>query len=165
MSKRKARPKIPPKALRDVWAKVPGVKDCKGLCADSCGPIPVSSLERSVLEERSGQKLRTDSKLTCVLLENGLCSAYSVRPLICRIWGVTEGLPCTHGCEPEGVLSAEESLALFKEVEEIAGDDADRAMRDMVMSMTPSQRRSWEAKAGEAIKPMVARILNARRES
>lgn len=167
MSKGSSKPKIPPKALRDVWAKVPGMKDCKGLCADSCGPIPASSLERSLLEERTGKKLRVADGpgLDCSLLKNGLCTAYSIRPLVCRIWGVAEGLPCAHGCEPERVLSAEEALALFKEVEEIAGDDADRAMRDMVAAMTPLQRSSWQASHDSEMRKIVGRIVNGRREN
>lgn len=165
MSKRASRPKIPPKALRDVWAKVPGMKDCKGLCSDSCGPIPVSSLERSILEERTGKELRADGPgFDCALLRNGLCTAYAVRPLVCRIWGAVEGLPCGHGCEPERVLAAEEALALFKEVEEIAGDDADRAMRDMLAVMAPRQRASWRANHSREMKIIVGRILNERQE-
>lgn len=163
--KRTAKPRIPPKALREVWEKVPGMKDCKGLCFDSCGPIPVSSLERSLLEERTGKELRVADGpgLDCVLLQNGLCSAYSIRPLVCRIWGVAEGLPCTHGCEPERVLSAEEALALFKEIEEIAGDDADRAMRDMIEAMTPSQRSAWRSTHNAEVRKVAGRIMNGRR--
>lgn len=166
MSKqRRSRPKIPPKALRELWEKVPKMVDCKGLCSDSCGPIPVSSLERALLEERTGKTLQPEGAgLTCSLLTNGLCGAYAIRPLVCRIWGAAEGLPCVHGCKPERVISAEEALDLFKQAEEISGDDADQAMREMVESMTPMQRRVWQAKAGPGLAAIVGEILDGRSE-
>jgi hypothetical protein len=35
---------------------------------------------------------------SCELLVDGRCSIYQDRPLICRLYGVAEGLPCPHGC-------------------------------------------------------------------
>jgi hypothetical protein len=83
--------------------------ECKGLCAESCGPIECSTRERERIAER-GVRLptmaevvirdRAGETLTCPALRDGRCSVYEVRPMICRIWGATAGLPCPHGCRP-----------------------------------------------------------------
>src|SRR2546429_6087610 len=36
------------------------------------------------------------------MLRNGRCTVYEVRPMICRLWGMVEGMQCPHGCVPEG---------------------------------------------------------------
>lgn len=37
---------------------------------------------------------------TCPVLSDGLCSAHPARPMLCRLWGVVEGMECPHGCLP-----------------------------------------------------------------
>lgn len=153
----KKRPRIPPKALRDIWERVPKMVDCKGICHDSCGPIPVSTLERKLVEERAGKKLEpVGAGLTCSLLtEAGTCSVYAIRPLICRIWGAAIGMPCVHGCQPERLLSKEECQALFREIEELTGEDANQSMIDLLASMTPTQQAIWKAQAGPAVQKVL----------
>lgn len=159
MSKKgkKKRPRIPPKALRDIWEKVPPMVDCKGICHDSCGPIPVSTIERELLEERAGKKLEpVGAGLTCSLLtEAGTCSVYAIRPLICRIWGAAAGLPCTHGCKSERTLTKDEAAELFREIERLTGEDPNRALEDMLASMTPTQQMIWHKQAGPAIEKVM----------
>lgn len=157
--KRKSRPKIPPKALRDLWDQIPSV-ECKGLCAESCGPIPCSSLERRLIEERAGKSLQADGKLRCTMLKDGHCSVYSIRPMICRIWGAVEKLKCPHGCRPERFLSDREAHRLTQAVEELAGDDHDRAVRDMLRGMTDPERQRWERSHYETVSRMVAEGLS-----
>lgn len=49
----------------------------------------------------------------CALLRrDGACSVYVDRPLICRLWGVVETMPCPFGCRPERWLSEQEALEL-----------------------------------------------------
>jgi Fe-S-cluster containining protein len=155
---KKKRPSIPPKALRDIWAKVPNMVDCKGVCHDSCGPIPVSTIERKLLEERAGKKLQPEGAgLTCSLLTPaGTCSVYAIRPLICRIWGAAVGVPCVHGCKSERTLTKDEAAELFREIEELTGEDAGQAVEDMLASMTATQERVWKAQAGPAIERVIA---------
>ncbi len=33
-------------------------------------------------------------------IETKRCTVHENRPLICRLYGVSEGLPCPHGCKP-----------------------------------------------------------------
>jgi hypothetical protein len=97
--------------VQDVWAMVPSLK-CKGLCTDSCGPIGMSKAEHELLEaempnfpstaEMTSDFLDAPNHYHCPLLVEGRCSAYAVRPLVCRLWGVEETMPCPHGCVPAG---------------------------------------------------------------
>jgi Fe-S-cluster containining protein len=120
---RRTKPPIPPKELRELWAKIPKV-ECKGLCDNSCGPIECSTLERRLIEDRAGQKLHANTPgATCSMLRNGKCSVYSARPVICRLWGVTEAMACPHGCKPERFLSDREALEFIVGAMELAGDD------------------------------------------
>lgn len=144
------RPKIinPSPELKAIWDKVPAMKDCQGKCQASCGPIPVSGEERTLVERRSGKELdwNRDTWRCNMLSKTGYCTVYSVRPLICRIWGATEKLPCPYGCEPERLLTQEETLELFADLEELTGDEDSReAVLEMLSRMTPKQRAEWEA--------------------
>jgi Fe-S-cluster containining protein len=94
----------------EAWTKVPPMQ-CKGLCADSCGPIEASPLERRLLAAHGVRLPSVEDALMemlaggdgkCPALREGRCSVYDVRPTICRLWGVVEGMPCPHGCVPEG---------------------------------------------------------------
>lgn len=97
-----------PDSLERIYRSVPAVT-CRGLCAVACGPIDMSDEERRRIAERgvtippptqalaaiaAGQ--RTEA---CPALVDGKCSVYEDRPLICRLWGAVESLPCPHGCE------------------------------------------------------------------
>jgi hypothetical protein len=44
----------------------------------------------------------------------GRCRIYSDRPMVCRLWGVVESMPCPYGCLPEGgLLSDVDGMALL----------------------------------------------------
>lgn len=103
--------------IEDVWAEIPDVH-CKGLCAETCGPIDCSRSERRLLRDR-GIRLRALPLLsveigdiyTCPALVDGRCSVYDVRPTICRIWGAVESMPCEFGCKPDQYLTDDEARA------------------------------------------------------
>jgi Fe-S-cluster containining protein len=147
MSSKRPRPINPSPELKVIWDKVPAMKNCQGKCQASCGPIPVSGEERKLIEQRSGHGLDMDPQSwTCNMLsKTGYCTVYSVRPLLCRIWGATEKLPCPFGCEPERVLTQAEAADLFAELEAISGDDDSKAaVLEMLSRMGPKQRAEWE---------------------
>lgn len=84
-----------------LYARVPKVK-CKGLCTDNCSVISCSTWEAKRME-RDGARVPHEDPLQCPFLSiEGKCSAYDSRPLICRLFGAAEGLPCEHGCEVDG---------------------------------------------------------------
>ena len=31
---------------------------------------------------------------------HGRCTVYAARPMICRLWGVAQGMACPWGCQP-----------------------------------------------------------------
>lgn len=96
-----------PDSLERIYRAVPAV-DCKGLCSESCGPIDMSDGERERIAA-AGVRIPPPKELLdtiidrgtsdCPALVDGRCSVYEVRPLICRLWGAVESMPCPHGCE------------------------------------------------------------------
>lgn len=89
-----------PDSLERIYRAVPTV-ECKGLCAQSCGAIDMSPVERQRIAEL-GVDIPKPSIDTiteaCPALIDDRCSIYANRPLICRMWGAVESLPCPHGC-------------------------------------------------------------------
>ena len=109
-------------AIERVYDCVPKMK-CKGLCKDSCGPIAMTRGEAQRIEEAiDGPIGKIDCHLTCPLLtEDGKCSVYAIRPLICRLWGIAKEMPCPFGCEPERRIEREEGAALMRAAELASG--------------------------------------------
>jgi hypothetical protein len=53
---------------------------------------------------------------------------YEVRPMICRLWGMTPGMRCQFGCEPEGgFLTERQGYEFLARVAELGGNAADAA--------------------------------------
>jgi Fe-S-cluster containining protein len=127
------------KRLQEIYDALPKVQ-CKGLCSDCCGPIPVEGIERERMMKRDPRTKELPKKTgvpaalrgeMCVHLTNaGRCRIYSDRPLICRAWGVSEALPCHHGCQPDRQMSNEEVYLLHAEIERLSGrfPDADEVI-------------------------------------
>lgn len=90
-------------SLERIYRAVPAV-NCKGLCTEACGPILMSPTERRRIEDQ-GVDIPTpatyiaNGDTECAALVNGRCIVYGNRPLICRLWGAVESMPCPHGCE------------------------------------------------------------------
>lgn len=119
-------------ALREVYAQVPAL-DCKGLCQASCGPIICSELELERASEAGGTPLvpalvvlaqNPRAVPACVLLsQDGKCSIYEHRPLICRLWGAVDAdcMRCPWGCKPRsGYLTDSQSRRLLAKADEIS---------------------------------------------
>jgi hypothetical protein len=47
-------------------------------------------------------------------------SVYDVRPIICRVFGMTPGLRCRHGCVPDGLIADSEVVRVLLEIEELS---------------------------------------------
>lgn len=95
-------------SLERIYRAVPTVA-CRGLCSDSCGPIDMSIEERRRIAAHGVNIPPAADALTairegrpvadCPALDDGRCTVYDDRPLICRLWGAVESMPCPHGCE------------------------------------------------------------------
>jgi Fe-S-cluster containining protein len=104
-------------------AYAPDAISCREGCCECCELETVNALEASILSlaaQRSiGEHHRSPMPRIdrCILLENGLCSLYSQRPIICRTHGLAfkrfEGSACSiHHCPCNFRLySSEELLA------------------------------------------------------
>jgi Fe-S-cluster containining protein len=115
--------------LKEIYDQIPQVS-CKGLCHGACGPVPATRLEREEIHKLTGRRVKTEPELfqdkrdndvkilktnedgLCIYLKNERCSVYEARPIICRLYGVADGLRCEHGCWPERPLSREEAMML-----------------------------------------------------
>ncbi len=117
--------------IRAIYDEIPEV-DCKGRCANSCGPIDMSTVERRRLTElgveipmftpERAQRWANQERLDCpALTPLRTCRVYQDRPLICRLWGVAESMPCVWGCKPKRLLTDDEAYDLIFRVIEIGG--------------------------------------------
>jgi Fe-S-cluster containining protein len=118
--------------LDAIYAELPTIA-CTGQCAIACGPIVLTDLEARRLQVVTHRKPRTipvsavdaagnTMRERCVYLTaTDRCSAYAVRPLICRAWGLTKMLSCMHGCVPDRWLSSLELARIGQAVERIGG--------------------------------------------
>jgi len=120
------------KKLEQLYKKIPEI-ECKGLCHESCTIIPASKIETKRARERMGGKslFKLEKVLealkqnnedsikipSCPALKDKRCSIYNVRPAICRLYGVAEGLECPFGCKPKKTISRAEVNILLKEIE------------------------------------------------
>lgn len=114
--------------LQVIYDRIPKMKDCKGLCEDTCTVIPCSPFEQQRIEKKAGKPLTFNTlapgKIRCSMLtKDGKCSVYNVRPFICRAWGTVDHpyMRCEHGCVPERWLSNKEFMSFLMQVEIIAG--------------------------------------------
>lgn len=92
-----------------VYAGLPDVA-CKGLCASECvRGLPVSTVEADALDALS--PCNTSGSACRFLTADKKCGIHAERPLVCRVYGVVETLPCKHGCEPVGGLIPHDQAA------------------------------------------------------
>jgi Fe-S-cluster containining protein len=121
-----SKPRSVRQRLAAIYAKVPPT-NCIGKCANACTTFPVPRAEgrliRRVTGVEIGLRAGNDQPLkTCPLLTaDRQCGAYDVRPLICRLWGATDGMICPHGCRPERLMPLAETFALMAEVYLLGG--------------------------------------------
>lgn len=111
-----------------LYAKLPTL-ECRGLCHESCGAVPMTAFEWTRIVARLGgvpqPNLRdADGVPWCPMLTNRrTCGVYDIRPLLCRLWGLIDrpGMRCPHGCVPSFWLSDEEAAALMREISDACG--------------------------------------------
>lgn len=112
-----------------LYARIPKI-DCQQKCHAFCGPIVqlggYTEAEREQVESalRGAAIVRPEgaSDLVCEALDAaGRCAIYAARPAICRLWGVSEDMPCPHGCKAERILSKAESNEILNALSAIAG--------------------------------------------
>jgi hypothetical protein len=104
--------------LDALYAELPEL-DCKGKCWKCCGRVLMAPGERERLREEGGvevptvDEMRAQHRDLCPALQSHRCTAYLVRPLMCRLWGIEESMRCPYGCVPEGGWMSEAEATLF----------------------------------------------------
>ena len=95
--------------LEQLYAQVPQIPECDGRCARWCRQ-PVEQSDREYQRAPIGH---TGTEL-CQHLDGDRCGVYERRPMLCRLWGATEELPCPYGCKTDRPpLTAKQEFALF----------------------------------------------------
>lgn len=72
-----------------------------------------------VLEDTGQRVQAVGGASTCVFLKERRCSIYAIRPLLCRLYGLVEAMPCAFGCTPERQLTREEEQGLWATIGQI----------------------------------------------
>lgn len=107
-------------ALDRLYKLVPHL-ECQGHCQESCGPIIATRGEVHRMERAGGPFVLIAEDLRCGYLKDGRCSVYDVRPLICRLWGVDQKMPCQWGCKPKVPLPTAEGRMMLEASKRIGG--------------------------------------------
>ncbi len=115
------------KRLEELYLQIPKIA-CRGLCADECTVIVMTRMEERIMrdaghEPPDAMEVLRSKPPRCPLLcpATGRCTAYSVRPAVCRLFGLTPDLPCAHGCKAERMLTKEEGQRIMREIEDLGG--------------------------------------------
>lgn len=122
--------------LAALYAQVPDV-GCRGLCQDQCSTLRVGPAERAAVKAAGGRVAQPRDRAEAgesladpcpSLTSAGRCGVYAVRPMICRVYGAAEGLPCPHGCRPaEGLLQDDRVRVLLDRAMRVkSGEGTDR---------------------------------------
>ena len=98
-----------------LYTQIPTSK-CNGNCAKCC----TNMIQFAPSEGKKMGGYKWDGK--CSHLVDGKCSIYENRPLICRVYGVSELFRCEE-CKPDNILSESETLELIHKYVEIRNEE------------------------------------------
>ena len=89
---------------------IPSHKGCVN-CGECCGVIPANAAELAAIQKyldshpdvRALAVRQSGRLLDCPFRDEELrkCAIYPVRPMVCRLCGVTSGMQCPHGNSAE----------------------------------------------------------------
>lgn len=155
MSKLSTRDREAFATLDALYARLPSIV-CQRKCGIACGAVPVTDLEARRVQLAAHVKPRTIPVTVvppgevasrtierCIYLRGeAACTVYAVRPLICRVWGLTKMLSCMHGCVPSRWVSDLEFLDLARAVERLGGG---RVLRTTPTGLSTDPMESYES--------------------
>ena len=80
---------------------IPPHLNCKN-CGECCGLVPISEKEYNDIKKywiENNIKPKKVGMLDCHFRdnENKICMVYEVRPMLCKLMGVTKGMSCSNG--------------------------------------------------------------------
>ncbi len=88
-------------------------------CGACCGPHYVSPAEEEVIDkylsEHKIEKRAFKSIFDkCPYFQQHSCLIYPVRPLVCKLMGMTDLMPCPHNVKTDHRITAEEATELLQ---------------------------------------------------
>lgn len=115
--------------MKKIQQQVP-VIECKGLCAEACQSVPITPVESYFLISTTGVKVQPAKpnppgewtpmlgrNTVCPFLQQGRCSIYNDRPLVCRIYGhPAMGVECKYGCKNNHPINDERAMQLLDQM-------------------------------------------------
>jgi Fe-S-cluster containining protein len=112
--------------LAAIYASLPTIK-CQRKCGGTCGLIVAYPTEKRRMEAASGRPLTWSlQSVTCGYFDsvNRACLVHSVRPLICRLFGVIRDpkMTCPWGCQPDRYLTNSEVQKILNRLQALEGD-------------------------------------------
>lgn len=110
--------------IQQIYNLLPRI-NCTGECWEDCRGIDMSFTERHALRKATGktvEALEPDEMCPVLDTETHRCTGYKARPMICRIYGLSEALRCPKGCLPDRELSDKELIMLQTMVLYVSGD-------------------------------------------
>jgi hypothetical protein len=143
MNRRKL--KLALEAIDTIYRTLP-VVDCKGLCTDTCGPIPMSKAEYLRMVAAGATPAVKDGR--CTNLVDGRCSSYDERPGICRLFGGVDNplMVCPHGCKvTNGPMNSDQGGLVLSMLTKIGGG----------VKMHPTAKAVFDLVAAAEIRPKV----------
>jgi len=103
------------KKLKKTYNKIPKI-DCEPGCTECCGIVPISRDEARNIGINDRRLLPVkDDGITCAYVCKTGCSIYKKRPVLCRLMGVVEKMPCPKR-QPERMLTQKEEDELMNEI-------------------------------------------------
>jgi Fe-S-cluster containining protein len=178
--------------LQEIYDSLPKL-DCRKRCTDVCyTAIDLSQIEeiyvrlylgqqgRSFRDFKAFKDIMNHSKqvgkhdrppedpsecscLRCPYLEDGLRTIYEVRPLICRLYGLTRDTTCEHGCKPEGVLTDLEVRELYRRMFSILNEPMETRDLDLQELLQQERVMGFKCSCGAEFRSM-AEYSNHRKE-
>jgi Fe-S-cluster containining protein len=133
-------------ALDALYAELPSL-ECRGLCWHSCGPVDMSAAERERIAElgvtipgytvEAADRFRATGQVeACPALGPfKTCGVHAARPMICRLWGMTENMRCPHGCRPSRELSEAEGYEFLDRSRQIGGEEESSGVRELLAEL------------------------------
>jgi Fe-S-cluster containining protein len=158
--KRSPRPKLNPEAiaaLDRLYEQLPKAQ-CIGACWDSCGPIEMTPLEHWRIKAAgfdipNANAARDGLSVCPALTLLHQCAVYESRPLICRLWGVMETMPCNYGCQLDGPpLTDRQAHEFIAQVHDIAGEHAEAEMIRRPWLLNPGRAEEVAANYHQALR-------------
>ncbi len=86
---------------------------CKPGCTSCCGHTAWSEFEWSLIPKEERDKFDFFSFKCSFVTEEG-CGIHEHRAIICRLFGVSAGMPCPKGVPVESMLDKETAAAISK---------------------------------------------------